>query len=91
MVSKSSRKDDAMLTWVGASREGVTNFLFFENLKSFDRWSKRSIYKGTVEFSSEIAIPPKFTAEHTETAKAPESINNDWNRLKTLRTLRSPR
>ena len=45
VVSKSSRKDDAMLTWVGASREGFTNFLFFENFKSFDRWSKRSIYK----------------------------------------------
>ena len=46
---------------------------------------------GTVEFSSEIAKSLNFTAEHTENAKAPESLNNDWNRLKTLRTLRSPR
>jgi len=28
MVSKSSRKDDAMLTWVGASREEFTNSLY---------------------------------------------------------------
>ena len=28
---------------------------------------------GTVEFSSEIAISQKFTAEHTETAKAQEN------------------
>ena len=46
---------------------------------------------GTVEFSSDIAKSLKFTAEHTENAKAPESLNNDWNSLKTLRTLRSPR
>jgi hypothetical protein len=32
---------------------------------------------GTVEFHSEIAISSKFTAEHTENAKAPESPNND--------------
>jgi hypothetical protein len=46
---------------------------------------------GTVEFSGEIAISSNFTAEHTENAEAPESLNNDWNSLKTLRTLRSPR
>ena len=46
---------------------------------------------GTVEFSSEIAMSLNFTAEYTENAKAPERINNDWNSLKTLRTLRSPR
>ena len=83
MVSKSSRKDDAMLTWVGASREGFTNFLFFENFKSFDRWSKRSIYKGTVEFSSEIGISSKFTAEHTETAKAQKIENKLWTQINT--------
>ena len=32
---------------------------------------------GTVEFSSEFAISSKFTTEHTENAKAPESLNND--------------
>jgi hypothetical protein len=32
---------------------------------------------GTVEFSSEIDISLNFTAEHTENAKAPESLNND--------------
>ncbi len=47
--------------------------------------------EGTVEFSSEIAKSLNFTAEHMENAKVPESINNDWNSLKTLRTLRSPR
>ncbi len=40
---------------------------------------------------SEIAKSLNFTAEHTENAKALESLNNDWNSLKTLRTLRSPR
>jgi hypothetical protein len=28
---------------------------------------------GTVDFSGEIAISLKFTAEHTENAKAPET------------------
>ena len=47
--------------------------------------------EGTVKFSSEIAIPLNFTAEHTENAEAPENLSNGWNRLKTLRTRRSPR
>ena len=47
--------------------------------------------KGTVEFFSGIAISLDFTAEHTENAKAPENLSNDWNSFKTLRTLRSPR
>ena len=53
--------------------------------------SHKQIRVGTVEFSSEIAKSLNFTAEHTENAKAPESLNNDWNSLKTLRTLRSLR
>ena len=35
------------------------------------------VWHGRVDFSSEIAISLNFTAEHTETAKAPESLNND--------------
>ncbi len=46
---------------------------------------------GTVDFSSEIAISLNFTAEHTESAEASEKTSNGWNRLKTLRTRRSPR
>ena len=38
---------------------------------------RRGTRWGTVEFSSEIAISSKFTTEHTENAKAPESLNND--------------
>jgi hypothetical protein len=36
-------------------------------------------------------IEALFLNKFPENAKAPESLNNDWNRLKTLRTLRSPR
>ncbi|NQE05795.1 hypothetical protein C5S32_07985 [ANME-1 cluster archaeon GoMg1] len=58
--------------------------------KGYD-YSKCSEDRGTVEFSSEIAKPLNFTAEHTENAKAPENLSNDWNSFKTLRTLRPPR
>ena len=37
---------------------------------------------GTVEFSSEIAIPPNFTAEYAENAEALENPSVDWNALK---------
>ena len=40
--------------------------------------------RGTVKFSSEMTLSLNFTAEHTENAKALESLNNDWNSLKTL-------
>ncbi len=46
--------------------------------------------KGTVEFSTEIAISLKFTAEHTENSKAPENLSNDWNSSKTLRNRCKP-
>ena len=49
------------------------------------------IPKGTVEFFSEIAIPLNFTAEHAKNAEAPKNPSKGWNRLKTLRTRRSPR
>ena len=59
--------------------------------EAFSSHLKTIAFDGTVEFSSEIAKSLNSTAEHTENAKAPESLNNDWNSLKTLRTLRSPR
>ncbi|CAD6495094.1 MAG: hypothetical protein EMLJLAPB_01185 [Candidatus Argoarchaeum ethanivorans] len=43
----------------------------------FQRYDFEHTPDGTVEFSSEITISSKFTAEHTENAKAPENLNND--------------
>jgi hypothetical protein len=37
---------------------------------------------GTVEFFSEINIPPNFTAERAENAEASENPSVDWNALK---------
>nr|CBH38546.1 hypothetical protein BSM_20230 [uncultured archaeon] len=38
--------------------------------------------RGTVEFFSEINIPPNFTAERAENAEASENPSVDWNALK---------
>jgi hypothetical protein len=55
------------------------------NYLKVDDLAAESGSDGTVEFSSEIAKSLNFTAEHTENAKAPESLNNDWNSLKILK------
>ena len=39
-------------------------------------------YRGTVEFSSEITISSRFTAECAENAEASEKPSVDWNGLK---------
>ena len=37
---------------------------------------------GTIDFSSEITIPPNFTAERAEYAEALEKPSGVWNTLK---------
>jgi len=38
--------------------------------------------EGTIDFSSEITIPPNFTAEHAEKAETLEEPSGVWNTLK---------
>ena len=37
---------------------------------------------GTIDFSSEIIIPPNFTAERAENAETLEKTSGVWNTLK---------
>jgi len=43
---------------------------------------KKIVTYGTIDFSSEITIPPNFTAERAENADTLENPSGVWNTLK---------